>query len=646
VSADVEVELALLPSSDSAEGPEPPHSRLDAVIGAGERIQRLLQLLDSLIAELPMGIALLDASERVVLSNRCFMRQAQAAPRSRARFPLELGLRARLSARSVVAWRRPAGGKATFLPAVRKLGNKPPKSAPISAIRPGMNARRQKPEPKTSSVSLLRVLGGVGTLALLVFYLGYASNFYVARSLMLLYGDLETTFKGARPTLSGGFTAHSVKLLDTENGAEVLRFERIEIDTPSLWWTLRSLFSRKASLHRAVEHWRIELTGAESPEGFPLALTEMMLVGAASAAPFEAQGCAEDMLWSRAELVQMGLTPGPTSYRFEFAEQGDRATLTEVIDTPGSARSTFVRSVATMRETNVLRDLGFKPGASIVADRYEFEDFGFVRARNRWCARKDKISPQVFVERHLAALARDLAAEGLRVADAAREAYRPFAERGGRLVLEGEYRERYPIDRYAEDSAKASATLWAAQIELDGKRTWVGFDTMPARPYAESDWEKTTVEVLAREGALPGVAPVLPAPATSAAAVDALTAVAPMTGSDGRATVPSVVATSPSPAVAAPTAPIAASSVALAPAPAASEEEWSPELEGRIAFEKLADYVGRTLEIASVVRPLRIAIVERVERDRVHLRVNTGGGYATYAVERKDFLYARAYGAR
>lgn len=67
------LERALHGTDPGAGTPIEGRSRLDAAIEAGERIQQLVELLDRLLARLPVGIALHDAAGRIVLHNDMFM---------------------------------------------------------------------------------------------------------------------------------------------------------------------------------------------------------------------------------------------------------------------------------------------------------------------------------------------------------------------------------------------------------------------------------------------------------------------------------------------------------------------------------------------------------------------------------------------
>lgn len=66
------LELALVPPAAAAALGEGSRSRLDSAIEAGERIERLLELLESVIDQLPVGVAIHDDDGRLLLGNRAF----------------------------------------------------------------------------------------------------------------------------------------------------------------------------------------------------------------------------------------------------------------------------------------------------------------------------------------------------------------------------------------------------------------------------------------------------------------------------------------------------------------------------------------------------------------------------------------------
>src|SRR5690606_14332728 len=93
-------------------------------------------------------------------------------------------------------------------------------------------------------------------------------------------------------------------------------FERLRLDTPGWGWLLLSVAERHAG-RLAPRRLHLVLEGVPTAGGDP-SLGALGVVGAASASPFEAEGCMADRAWTREDLLAMGLDPLPATLDFDY----------------------------------------------------------------------------------------------------------------------------------------------------------------------------------------------------------------------------------------------------------------------------------------------------------------------------------------
>lgn len=548
--------------------------------------------------------------------------------------------------------------------------------------------------------SLKRVLAVVLTIALLGFWAVRHANFVLGRALYMAFPADDTTYRAAWPSLTGSISAKDV-VFPAEQGSELkaFRFDEVRVEVP-MGQYLRSAFSRRGLLN-AITEVRITLSGGRGEYGMPFT-GALGVFGAASSAPFEADGCAQDSIWTSDELTGMGLKPGPTELVVEFKREQGSLTIEQTQRTPGVASVSY-RGKVQMNDNYSLFSLRDGGRNALLSDSWSVRDEGFVAARNRYCAGKDKITPEQFVQRHVAAVQRLLAATGLQANDAMATAYRQFASRGGSLEFSVDYDPPLAAERYADDNLGHWLAQMRGRFSVDAKPQTFGLEARPPLPLPEggedAESSMTLVDVLRAEGTdplqlaaadaslstnsiVPAGTAAAPAPELAALpAVAAPSAVTPPAGTAATAPEPTssflndpplpataalkpaapvVAAAAPTPApAAAKTAAAAPKSLVVVPAAdttvvssagrvASAEAAETPvdtaviAAGTRVTYAQLGKMIGQNARVHLKTRPPMQGQVVREEKGVVYLRRRLGSGYAVLEIDPKAFDYAEA----
>lgn len=549
---------------------------------------------------------------------------------------------------------------------------------------------------RQAGLSFKRVLSAVFVIAVLGFWTMRHANFVLGRALYLAFPADDTTYRAAWPSLTGTVTAKDVVFPALEgSGLQPFRFEEVTVEVPT-WQYLRSAFSRRrGSMLNAINEVRITLKGGSGEYGQPF--TSMLgAFGAASAAPFETDGCADDSIWSSAELRDMGLQPGPTELVVHYKRDKETLILEEDLRTPGVASVSY-RGRMQMNDDYSLFSLLDGGKNAVAADSWSLADEGFVAARNRYCATKDKITPAQFVDRHVAAVQRLLASAGLRANAGMVAAYRDYASNGGKLDISVDYQPALPPERYADPNVGSWLAQMQGRFSLNGKPLPFGLESRAVQPLPEQDESEdeaaayaiNTLAVLQAEGADPvrngtaglGVAAddaALPAGGAAPAAVTSAGGVAatPVAANAAKPAAAAPATSSflndpPLPASARPAAAPAAPVAAAAPAatatasPAAGTAAAPPAAPPpivasarrgdvtslpdnyvpagtRIDYAQLAKMVGQHARIYMKTRPPMQGLIVKEEKGVIYLRRHLGSGYAVLQIDKAAFDYAES----
>ena len=468
---------------------------------------------------------------------------------------------------------------------------------------------RKASSRRSSSVSVVRILGVLVPVAALVFLVLQQANFFVGRSLLIAFGDAESTYRSAWFELDGDVVAKDLVVYPYPGTREVtLRFDSVHLETPGWWWFVRNTFDRKLA-HAKFDRLHLTLSGVTSNEGVDPTLGDLGPFGALSASPFEALGCLGDELWIRPELEAMWLMPGRTTLEFDYRVDGQQLLTSIVLHTPEVSTARLERREQLPFAVNALL-LDQYPSLTRF-ERWQVQDHGFVKARNAWCAKKDGVDYRTFVTRHVDSVVRMLEAGGLAADAAAIEAYRGFAHEGGELAFGGEYPQPLRSDQlYALRDSGAALLRMHGIVERGGQRMAVQWRTFDPRPLPGLD-ELTPYAALQKErGGDPSAAvPVAAATAATAATAPLSPSIASRTG--GR--------------------PLASSlPTASTLAPPGS----------RLAWNELPRYRGRLMQVWTAHNPPHTVTLLDANAGELSVKAHLTGGSALYRIGRTAFLRA------
>lgn len=507
--------------------------------------------------------------------------------------------------------------------------------------------------------SLTRIGGVVIPIVIAVFLVFNQANFLIGRALLIAFGDNESRYKSASLEWDGDVVAKDFVLYpyDDEDETTTIRFEQVHLETPGWFWFLRNTFDRK--LKRAkLERLHLTLTGGSSAAGIDPSLGDLGPFGAISASPFEAEGCMQDGMWIRDELVEMGLNPEPTTLEFDFRTEAGQLLTTVVLETKGASRVQLDRRGNLPGRDNMLFLDTYADETT--SETWEVQDQGFVAARNRFCAKKDKVEPLRFVDRHVESVVRLMDTFGIAVDAEARSIYRRFARDGGKLTYQIAYPKALPAEFLYELRAH-NDVIGTSRASLDhNDRTatlrWDRFDPVPLPGLDDGE---PTYAALLKERAeaikggasaiAGGVVPPQASVATDSAAttstatatesIDAL--IAARVAAANAAKTPAAVATDADAAQAPDTAtsaePIAASESANPETPVAS---IAPRRGSQLQWTDLTAMQGRLVRIWTVHNPPRTVEILGANAGELRVGARLGGGNAEYTIQRSAFLRA------
>lgn len=464
---------------------------------------------------------------------------------------------------------------------------------------------------RSGGVSAGWILGVLVPVVALAFLVLQQANFLVGRSLLIAFGDAESTYRNAWFELDGDVVAKDLVVYPYAETRDVaLRFDTVHLATPGWLWFVRNTFDRTLD-HARFERLQLTLGGVTSSEGVDPTLGDLGPFGAASASPFEAQGCLDDDMWVRSELEQMGLSPGLTTLGFDYRVDGRQLLTSIVLQTPGVSTARLERREQLPAAVNVL--LLDQSPSLVQSERWQVQDHGFVEARNAWCAKQDGIDAPAFVARHVESVARLLETVGLAADPAAIDAYRSFAADGGAFAFGGEYPEPLRSDQlYAARDNGVALLRMHGLLERGGQRfavQWRRFDPKPLQGLDK--W--TTHAALQKER---GVDPFAARTARAAEAAGITAATAPLASSIASRTGGRPLASS------LPTASTLA--------PPGSKLPWG----------ELGRYRGRVMQIWTAHNPPRTVTLLDANASELSVKVHLTGGSALYRIAKGAFLRA------
>ncbi len=318
------------------------------------------------------------------------------------------------------------------------------------------------------------------------------------------FGDAE--YSSASVGLGGSVEYRGFRLRSSDRASgEIFSARSIRLQTPGLHWLVwHGLVGGPstgglADAMGAAQLARVQENGAV-PRAFPAARRlglridglvagpglaragDLRWFGLVSAAPVDAEGCDGRSRFTPTDLTAMGLSDSPTQVEASFvASSSDTAIIELVIERSGASRSELEMTV---RADNVRGLLDSDWSKMVILDRrWNVSDQGFVSARNRWCATRMGVSRDGYVDRHLAAIKRQLATIGAAPASDLESSYRRYAARGGEITWHSRPNLTTPVGQLARFTVAEQLRILNATLEsVRGRAAPFRFDFTPVLP--------------------------------------------------------------------------------------------------------------------------------------------------------------------
>lgn len=333
--------------------------------------------------------------------------------------------------------------------------------------------------------------------------------------------------------LNGDIGVRDVRIVpDDPSWGDPIRIDEVVLHTPGWSWTYKLLFADTDSSkpfsgrglkgkalagggNRALDQMsgREDSRRSRSPfppadflaielKGLDLGMSGLLPAsiddtGWHSAAPFEAEGCVGDVYWSDDELQAMGLPRTKVNFRWEYRKL-DSSTVAErtTLHAPGRSREEiYARVRSPDPEQHLFAD---ESETQIQQQVFEVRDEGFVAARNRFCAERDGIEVNEFVDRHVQSVMRLLLASGWVPPPELERIYRAYAAEGSELVFSS---EPDPSTRPEHYHHFAPADVWKlvnARLKSSAGEDLVRLSAAPVRKVPE-DFTGSTWDLVALE---------------------------------------------------------------------------------------------------------------------------------------------------
>jgi len=355
-------------------------------------------------------------------------------------------------------------------------------------------AGKAKKEEKQGT-SILRILGVVLFIVVGAVLIFWHANFVTGRSLLLAFPGWEVTYKGCWPNPFGGAWVSDVTLMPYEDYPdEVFHFDSLYVDVPFMQF-YSTFFPKKLKwLRSEIKDISLEFSGGRGTLAEPFTW-EMAAFGNVSASPFEADGCMEDAIWVSEEMAEMGLQAGETELVMSWHREEGSLVREQSIHTEGVGRVDF-RGEQARDDDFDLFDMVEGDFSTVRSREWHVRDEGFIAARNAHCAKKDGITPQQFVQRHLDTVERLLEADGIAPSESVRNAYRHYAERGAPLDLALNFSALPDNLSYEEFELSDWLNFTSGTFNIDGRDLNLGMREVTPRPLPETDDEEATTFAL------------------------------------------------------------------------------------------------------------------------------------------------------
>ncbi len=265
-----------------------------------------------------------------------------------------------------------------------------------------------------------------GALKLLAWYAVRQDSQRVVAELAA-YAQLQYT--GVSAGLNGSVTLDGVTLTTAATHL-AYHARRVTLTTPGLHWLLRRALLHENNL---PQQFGIAIEGLQLPSG--LSWLNREIFDPQIFVPFAALGCGGREL-SAVDLRKMGLNLPDSSERLDYRYNDDAHTLstTLTLTAPGFTRIVMEAELARFDPTQ-LHTPGWFEKLRLNQATAEYTDLGYLRVRNRFCAKHDAISESQFVDRHITDARTLLLQHGITPSDSLTELYRTLLSEGGQVSV-------------------------------------------------------------------------------------------------------------------------------------------------------------------------------------------------------------------
>ncbi len=258
------------------------------------------------------------------------------------------------------------------------------------------------------------------------------------------YGTVE--YESVSAHLDGSATFEDVTF--TPEGAkpeQTVRAKNVEVTTPGMIWLIKTAFvgsgenfagtrdvpggSPKLVPKAASMSWRFsEINYSEEP----FAIGKTAWLGWRSGIPFESLGCGELTNWNEKAFKKFAMSAQPQTLLIKYRNVApDTAIITMKLSRPETASMEY-ELTAQHAESMQFYNLDWQQFA-VVSQRWTLQDSGFVRARNRHCARLMSMSPAAYVDYHVEQVNTLMNNHGYFATQPLIEQYKEFVKAGGQL---------------------------------------------------------------------------------------------------------------------------------------------------------------------------------------------------------------------
>lgn len=486
-------------------------------------------------------------------------------------------------------------------------------------------------------VDFKRIFGVVLGIAALVWWSLDRAEYFISRSILVAYGDMEASFRGAWFEWDGDLYAKDFQILDDETGEVLVRADYVVAETPGWHWVIPNLILRKRTHRIRIDRIRLALLNVEQHEEHTdPTLGDLGPISADTASPFDAEGCSNTLGWRHFELAELGLAAGPSAVRFDYDINGEDLDVEILLEVPGVSRTRVTRKEQMLGGSNAL--VLDHMQTQVLSERFEVEDLGFVAARNRRCAELAGIDEASFVRRHIESIERVFAHGGFGISAQAMAGYGDFARNGGSFAIDLAYSPPLLSNEFYEQRLTSEVLpRLQAHFERGGRSLPLEPGLRTERPLADYDSRVATWTLIERERAAQA--------GPQSASTSTLSSDDGATPSAQTTTVASIAPVSPSVPQAS-AAPVSSSArpVAAVEQSAGDNDDWAPDLieqPDRLSWEALAGLTGERVRVWTRHSGPRVVELLAVDAAQLQVRAQMGGGAAEFRIQREAFLYAK-----